>query len=72
MKVMFRYNCPLPIISDNKVYDVISYFNIIDPMTMKPHKKYTIKCDDGCQRAFSADLFIPLEEVRDIKLNKLI
>jgi len=51
MKVMFRYNYPYPSVlrnsvmllefrlSDDKMYDVISYFNVIDPMTMKPHKK---------------------------------
>ncbi len=44
-----------------------------DPYTLQPlPKSYIIKCDDGKYRKFEKSYFLPLEEMRNNKLNDLL
>ena len=46
----------------NKIYDVISFTN----------NDYYLKLDTGCKYYISKNLFKPLQEIREEKLNNIL
>lgn len=62
----------LSYITEGKVYEGDLIPSMYDPNTLQPLKlNYFIFCDDDLYRKFDSELFITLEESRNIKLKEL-
>ena len=74
MKVICKFNWAGTnnYLTNNKIYDAILTPTQYDPMSYRPATpSYIISCDDGCARVFPAQLFIPIEEMRNEKIDQI-